>query len=558
MNIRNRSCLVIFVASLIFGVSQHAAADSQHTVLIPTPEKAVEVNKHTIGVVFTHEELFHQLVHNMEDALEPESGLRIVPIMGKNHVQSIYDLLYLKGVDLAMVRADALEYVKRKGKFHNIGRLIHNVVKVSEEKIVVIANEKIKSVDDLKDKRVVFGTPGSGEYVTGNLTFDSLGIHTESQTISIAEGVKQLKSGTASAMVYLLKESDAIHSNADAKTRDLIQTLTKEDKLHALPLNEDARLSAIYNPATLTKSDLPNLFGEGEEIATYAVDAILAAYRWRADHPRIRKVSRFVDALAQNLKNLKEGGYQPVWERVDLKINTPNVQKSTLVQRILDEEERLAKKRRNAERAQLKEQKNAEVASLQDKRNRLIKLLSDKIANADSAEADKISNQLGELLSSLDDEGVDSESADEAAVLEPVDEGAVAEIADEGAVSEIADESVVSEPADEAEALEVKVIDKKTVDAPVVDDKAISEEPTSKAFTGEQEASETIVAQVKKEKVIKPEESAAQDGTANRVTDTDEGISARVVSAEDQDSLAQESAEHEHAGHVHAGQIHAG
>jgi len=156
------SCTLLPLAMVGFLITNTAVfADAK--VIIPTIEEARQVNDNTIGVVFTHEELFHQLVHNMEDVLEHSGGLRIVPIMGKNHVQSIYDLLYLKGVDLALVRADAIEYVRTKGNDIRIQQFIKSIAKVSEEKIVIIARKGYEKIEDLEGQSVSFGVQGSGE-----------------------------------------------------------------------------------------------------------------------------------------------------------------------------------------------------------------------------------------------------------------------------------------------------------------------------------------------------------------------------------------------------------
>jgi len=452
MTLRTQCRTIFLISLLMFGVSLHAIADTESTVLIPTTDQANQVNRHTVGVVFTHEELFHQLVHNMEDALEPVSGLRIVPIMGKNHVQSIYDLLYLKGVDLAMVRADAVEYVKRAGKFYNIGGLVRSIAKMSEEKIVIIANTSIKSVADLRDKPVVFGTPGSGEFVTGSIAFDSLKILTESLTDSTAIGTEQLKSGEVSALIYLLKENDAIHSSADQKTRDLILKLSKDDDLHVVPISEDERLSAIYTPTKLTNDDLPSLLDEGEEIVTYSVDAILAAYRWRRDHPRLRKVSRFVTALAENLDILKTEKYQPVWERVDLKNSTPNIQRSALVQRFVDEEERLLEEQRLAEEARTKALEAAKVERLTEKRNQLIEMLSQKISSADSEDTEELSNRLNEILTILD-ESAEEATADSTTEQTPADPVSGEDNSEEPPSEEAADDLTTGQVPVESEAV---------------------------------------------------------------------------------------------------------
>jgi len=313
-------------------------ADSK--IVIPTIQEARQVNNNTIGVVFTHEELFHQLVHNMEDALEHDSGLRIVPIMGKNHVQSIYDLLYLKGIDLALVRADAIEYVRTEGNYPGIQSQIKNIAKVSEEKIVIIARKEYKTIDDLDGQFVSHGVQGSGEHVTSTITFRALGIEPEFLEANNTNAIEKMKTGELAAMVYLLRESDAVQTGADLEAANAIQELNLGEKLHLLELPESEALSRIYKPTTLTSDDLPRLINSGNSISTYSVDAILAAYGWTPDNPRYNQTTRFVNALVDGLQDLRSDAYQPVWKRVVLGRPTPNVEQSSILNKVI--EDRLA------------------------------------------------------------------------------------------------------------------------------------------------------------------------------------------------------------------------
>ncbi len=321
------------VGLLITGSAVFADAD----IVIPTIQEAQQVNDDTIGVVFTHEELFHQLVHNMEDALEHSSGLRIVPIMGKNHVQSIYDLLYLKGIDLALVRADAIEYVRTEGNYDRIQRLIKSVAKVSEEKIVIIARKDYKTVYDLEDQVVAQGVRGSGEHVTSTIAFRALGVEPKFLDADNKTAIEKMKAGELAAMVYLLREPDAVQTGKDQQAADAVKNLIPGEELHLLELPENDALTRVYNPSTLSSDDLPNLIGDGDSVATYSVDAIIAAYGWGADHPRHQRSARFVNALVDGIGELKSDAYQPTWKRVELGRPTPNIDQSTILLQAIKE-----------------------------------------------------------------------------------------------------------------------------------------------------------------------------------------------------------------------------
>ncbi|MFK7860284.1 MAG: hypothetical protein AB8B64_15800 [Granulosicoccus sp.] len=377
-------------------------------IKIPTRAEAQRVNENKVGVVFTHEELFHQLVHNLESELEQESGLRIVPIMGKNHVQSVYDLLFLKGVDLALVRADAIEYVRRNGDFPTIQRLVNSVAKVSEEKIVVIARKEYETLEDLEGQVVGFGLPGSGEYVTSTIAFDTLDIEPDYVEVSNTVAIEKMNSGELAAMVYLLREADAVQTGYDLKAAEAVKNLDLGEDLHIMEIPADDGLLEVYTATSLTSTDLPGLIDEGESIDTYAVDAILAVYRWTPPSFRHDQTKRFIDALAYGLDGLTSDIYQPAWKRVDLEKQTPNIVTSPLVKAALDEQlaeqERLDEAKRLAKEQEIAEAKAAKVAQLISKRNELTARIGDELNQADVSELERMLDELNAFLEDREQE----------------------------------------------------------------------------------------------------------------------------------------------------------
>ena len=395
-----------YVAALVFCSIVSSVAVAHSEITIPTREEAQRVNDNKVGVVFTHEELFHQLVHNMESELEHDTGLRIVPIMGKNHVQSVYDLLYLKGVDLALVRADAIEYVSRKGDYPIIKSLVHNVAKVSEEKIVIIARNDYNTMQDLEGQVVGFGLPGSGEYVTSTIAFDSLGVLPDYIEVDNTTAIEKLKSGELAAMVYLLRAPDAILTGNDLEAANAIKTLELGDDLHIMEIAESDELSEIYTPTTLTSADLSGVIEEGLSIPTYSVDAILAVYRWKEPSVRFDQTQRFVKALVDSLDGLQGDQYQPVWKRVDLEQPTPNVVSSPLVSKALEtqilERENQAEQERIASAQAAAEAKAEKVEQLIKRRDELTARIGDELNEADTITLERMLEELNTFLEERD------------------------------------------------------------------------------------------------------------------------------------------------------------
>ena len=371
-------------------------------IRIPTLAEARSVNDNKVGVVFTHEELFHQLVHNMEDELEGDSGIRIVPIMGKNHVQSVYDLLYLKGVDLALLRADAIEYVSRVGNYPAVKRVVHSIAKVSDEKIMIIARKDYQTLNDLSGQVVGYGEPGSGEYVTGTVAFSVLDIEPDVIEVNSNLAIEKIKSGELAAMIYLLRAPDAIQTGDDLRAANAVFNLDLGDDLHIMEIPETDELSEIYTPTALTSDDLPGLVAEDMTIPTYSVDAILATYRWIPPNFRHEQSRRFISAFVQGLDGLRSDAYQPIWKRVDLDLETPNIIASPLVSEVQEalaaEQIRLAEENRLAEQQAELAAQEARITEIMRKTDDLTARIGDELVNADEEELKLMLNRLNSIL----------------------------------------------------------------------------------------------------------------------------------------------------------------
>src|SRR5215467_13117269 len=61
-----------------------------------------------------------QIGADLASMLDDGEKLRVLPIVGRGSVQSIADILYLKGVDLGIIRSDTLDYLEKKGYATNI------------------------------------------------------------------------------------------------------------------------------------------------------------------------------------------------------------------------------------------------------------------------------------------------------------------------------------------------------------------------------------------------------------------------------------------------------
>jgi TRAP transporter TAXI family solute receptor len=270
-------------------------------------ETAERLNANTVTLMSgTIGGTYVQFGADLESVLDDGDNLRILTIVGRGSVQSIADILFLKGVDLGIVRSDTLEYLERKGYANNIHRQLNYITKLYNEEMHVVAPKSIHSLTDLEGKRVAVDLPNGGTFVTAITVFERLGIHPQYQYVEQRVAYDQLSKGELDAVV-------AVQGKPSRAT-----TLIKDNDLHLVPIEYAKPLQSDYLPAQLTADDYPNLIAKDKTIDTIAVPAVLASYNWTSDNDRYRRLSLFVDAFFSKIDQLRQPPFHPKWKEVVL------------------------------------------------------------------------------------------------------------------------------------------------------------------------------------------------------------------------------------------------
>ena len=294
--------ILVILGLLTVGLS--SAAVSQQADI---PRQRELVNQATVGIISGGiAGTYVRIAADLADAFDEGYDLRVLPVIGKGSVRNIEDLLLLRGIDIAIVQSDVLEFYRRENLYPNIENKIAYITKLYNEEVHILARDEFASVDDLAGRRVNFGTEGSGTFMTAGIVFDQLGLDVEVTALPEPEALASLRQGAIDALVFVGGQPLALVSQleADAGLR-----------LLAIPRG---RVEAGYIQAELTAEAYPRLIAAGETVPTVAVGAVMAAYNWPAEHPRNDKVSRFVDHFFADFERLKGAPYHPKWQQVDL------------------------------------------------------------------------------------------------------------------------------------------------------------------------------------------------------------------------------------------------
>lgn len=248
-----------------------------------------------------------EIARNVNDGYD----MRVLPIVTPGGTENIKDLLYLRGVDAAIVNTDVLEHYKSVEKIANIERRINYITGLYVSEIHLVVRSDIKTLKDLEGKKVSFGQPGFGANISGAILFQRVGVKVEPVLVNNAAALERMKTGEIAGIVH-----------NGGKPNPLIRNFKNEQGFRILTVPFD-RFDEYYVPAVLTSQDYPNFIKPGEKVETIAVPAVLAVYNWPRTSDRFRRVSRFIDYLFDRFERFKGPGYSPLWKDINLAAQVP-------------------------------------------------------------------------------------------------------------------------------------------------------------------------------------------------------------------------------------------
>jgi TRAP transporter TAXI family solute receptor len=246
-----------------------------------------------------------QIGADLATVLDDGANFRLLPVVGRGSVQAVADILFLKGVDVGIVRKDTLAYLERKGYANNIRKELAYVAKLYSEEMHVVAPKAIHSMQDLDGKSVAVDLPDGGTFVTSINVFERLGIRPHLIYVEPRVALEMLRKGEIDAIIAV-----------EGKPVQWLSQLN-DPNLHLVPVDYARSLRDDYLPTQLTSEDYPNLIAPGQQVDTLASEAILASYNWQpSSGDRYRRVARLVDTFFSHVAQLQRPPFHPKWREL--------------------------------------------------------------------------------------------------------------------------------------------------------------------------------------------------------------------------------------------------
>src|SRR4029077_2969583 len=195
---------VVAAPAMLTGLANDVAAQGQNAP--PRRDLSVEqrarINAWTVGLAGgLLEGAPLRLATEMARVADDGPNMHVLPIVTRGPVENLNDLLYLKGVDLAIINSDAMDEYKIRSP--EILKRVTYVLNLFPSELHILVRPEIQSLQDLAGKKVNFNTLGTAAAFSGPLIFSRLGVNIEKTFIPHQVALQQMRKGEMAAVVFI-------------------------------------------------------------------------------------------------------------------------------------------------------------------------------------------------------------------------------------------------------------------------------------------------------------------------------------------------------------------
>jgi len=257
-----------------------------------------------------------RLVEDLANLVDDGATRRVLPVVGKGALQILVDLKYLRGIDMAILPLDVLEYAKAQRLYPGIESSLTYITKLHNEEFHLLAGPEIQDISELKDRKVNVDLRGSGTSITATRIFEMLKIPVSLTNDSEDVALDKLRRGDIAAVAFV-----------GGKPSPAFTSLKRGEGIHFLVIPVNAEIAAAYTPTRLSGVDYPELIPQDKPVETIAVGNVLAATELRQLPERSRNVANFVDIFFTGFQSLLAPGHHPKWNEVNLATELPGLRR---------------------------------------------------------------------------------------------------------------------------------------------------------------------------------------------------------------------------------------
>jgi len=248
-----------------------------------------------------------RIAEDLANVINDGATRRVVPVVGKGSLANLTDLKLLRGIDIAILQTDTLDYAREQQLFPGIEASITYIAKLYNEEFHLLVRPEINSISDLANQKINVDLRDSGTAITARRLFDLLKLPVTLTNDPPEAALEKLRNGEIMGLAFVA-----------GKPAPFFHDIKGDDGLHLLAVPLNPVMAAGYLPARLTAADYPSLVPQSRPVDTVAVGTVLVAANLQQTPDRYHNVANFVEAFFTGFQSLLEPGHHPKWREVNL------------------------------------------------------------------------------------------------------------------------------------------------------------------------------------------------------------------------------------------------
>ncbi|HEX3524839.1 MAG TPA: TAXI family TRAP transporter solute-binding subunit, partial [Stellaceae bacterium] len=144
-----------------------------------------------------------RVAEDLANVIDDGATRRVLPVIGKGALQNITDLKLLRGIDMAILQTDVLDFARQQNLFPGIESWATYITKLYNEEFHLLARQDIKSVADLANQKVNVDLRGAGTAITAARLFELLNIPAAVTNDDQVVALEKLRRGEIAAMAFV-------------------------------------------------------------------------------------------------------------------------------------------------------------------------------------------------------------------------------------------------------------------------------------------------------------------------------------------------------------------
>jgi TRAP-type uncharacterized transport system substrate-binding protein len=311
-----RSILLAPTLTLAIAVLGSLASAQSQTPLkrLPANQQAAlqeKLNGSTVVMATGHPTTsYFAMAHDIASMVVSEDGVRLLPLSGEGGIGTLRDLLYLRGVDLAIVPANVLVRMRETEALGPaVAQRIGYVTRLYNEEVHVVAGPGINAFNQLRGKKIAVAQNDGNALFTLNDLMEHLEI--EIVKMPAPEALAAVRAGEIAAVLLI-----------GAKPMPLVSEIAKDGSLRLLNIPFAPALEESYGPTAFRAEDYPNIVPPGVVVESLTISAVLVAGA-RDREGSAQRVAKLVPALLSAISERPTAGAHSGWGQVNLAATLP-------------------------------------------------------------------------------------------------------------------------------------------------------------------------------------------------------------------------------------------